>query len=184
MITTLPETLTAEQFLYLPNEKDYELVDGHLVERHMGAESGFLDGIVVSLLFAWAKAAGGLVFTSSGGYQCFPNAPNRVIRPDASLVRAGRLPGDVAPKGWVQVPPDVAVEVISPTDVASEVSQKVLDYLQVGVPLVWVLDPTLREVRVYRLDGPREILSGDDEIYDQSVLPGFSCRVSDIFGGA
>jgi Uma2 family endonuclease len=182
MIVRQREILTADEFLHLPDEKDFELVDGHLVERHMGAESGYLEAIISARLAAWGMPRQGFVIGSSGGYQCFPDRPNQVIRPVVSFVRRGRLPGDVVPAGWIDIPPDLAVEVVSPTDEFSEVVEKVTDYLEAGVPLVWVVDPTRRELYVYRPHRRPEVLQAGDELRDEPVLSDFTCRVGELFG--
>lgn len=174
------ETLTADELLNLPDEKNYELVEGRLVERKMGAESGLLEIEIGGRLREWARAVGGHTIGSSGGFQCFPDDNSRVVRPDVSYILPGRL--ETVPKGWVKIPPDLAIEIVSPTDSFSELAEKVADYLSVGVRLVWVIDPTLQEVQVHRLHGRPEILHGDDDLGDRAVLAGFSCRVAELFG--
>ena len=64
------------------------------------------------------------------------------------------MPGDIAPKGWVKIPPDLAVEVVSPNDSASELEEKLDDYRTAGVPLIWVIYPELRKVKILRQEGP------------------------------
>jgi Uma2 family endonuclease len=127
---------------------------------------------------------GGLLFGADAGYQCFPN-PNSVRKPDVSFIRAGRLANDRAPEGHCRIPPDLAVEVISPNDLAYEVEEKVAEYLEAGVPLVWIVNPPMRSVRIRRpktaANGPVAELSGDDTITGEDVLPGFSCKVSEFF---
>jgi Uma2 family endonuclease len=182
MIVRAFPTYTADELLRLPDEKDFELIDGHLVERHMGAESGYLEALVIAKLIPWAVVNRDFVLGSSAGYQCFPDSPNRVVRPDVSFIRSERLEGGVVPEGWIKVAPDLAVEIVSPTDVFSDVVAKVADYLAVGVPLVWVVDPTLQEVHIHRRNGRPEILQTQDEFRDDAVLPGFSCRVGEFFG--
>ena len=92
----------------------------------------------------------GWAFNADNGYQCFPHDPGLVRRPDVSFVRYGRFPGGVLPKGWAKIPPDLAVEVVSPNDTAYELEEKLEDYQKVGVPLVWVIYPNSRTVRVHR----------------------------------
>ena len=96
----------------------------------------------------------GIVWPADNGYQCFPHAPGLVRRPDVSFIRRGRLPGDVSPEGWVRIPPDLAVEVVSPNDSAEELEEKLDDYRKAGVPLVWVIYPKARKARVFRLRRP------------------------------
>jgi len=136
---------------------------------------------VARQLYEWDGRGAGLIFGAFAGYQCFPESPNRVIRPDASYIGPSKVPGGIMPEGWMRVPPDLAVEVLSPLDRSTQVSQRVRDYLEVGVQLVWIVDSTLLEVRIYRPDGPREILYGDQELRDEAVLSGFTCPVKELF---
>jgi Uma2 family endonuclease len=172
---------TPEDLLAMPDGKSYELVDGHLVERHMGAESSLVGGELYLRLAPFCKERDlGKVWPADNGYQCFPHAPDLVRRPDVSFVRSGRLPGDVAPKGWVKVPPDLAVEVISPNDRVYELDAKLADYRKVRVPLVWVINPESRTATVYRADGSVRVLFEDDELSGEDVIPGFRCPLRDI----
>ena len=108
---------TPEDLLAMPDGKRYELVDGRLVERKMGAESSWVGTRLASRLDRFCEDNNlGIVWAADNGYQCFAHAPGLVRRPDVSFVKKGRLPGDVAPKGWVKIPPDLAVEVVSPND--------------------------------------------------------------------
>jgi Uma2 family endonuclease len=172
---------TPEDLLAMPDGKSYELVDGRLVERKMGAESSLVGGELYLRLAPFCKERDlGNVWPADNGYQCFPHAPDLVRRPDVSFVRSGRLPGDVAPKGWVKVPPDLAVEVISPNDRVYELDAKLADYRKVRVPLVWVINPESRTATVYRADGSVRILFEDDELNGEDVIPGFRCPLRGI----
>src|SRR5688572_14271280 len=103
----------------------------------MGMESSRIGMRIGVLLGAFLRDhPGGLLFGADAGYQCFPKSPSTVRKPDVSFVRSGRLAGNVAPEGHCRIPPDLAVEVISPNDLAYEVEEKVAEYLQAGVPLV------------------------------------------------
>ena len=94
-----------------------------------------------------------------------------VRRPDVSFVKRGRLPGDVSPDGWIKIPPDLAVEVVSPNDVVEELEAKLEDYQKAGIPLVWVIYPKRRKARVFRLDGTEVVLSEDDELSGEDIIP-------------
>ncbi|HSI33470.1 MAG: Uma2 family endonuclease [Phycisphaerae bacterium] len=180
--------VTPEDLLRMEDAINYELVDGQLVERNMGAESGRVSGRVIILMGSYVlQKSLGETFNSETGYQCFPDAPKKVRRPDASFVRTERVPRDLAVLGHVPVAPDLAVEVVSPNDLADDVEEKVAEYLRAGVPLVWVLYPRTRTVRVHRPRtsprGPVLDLSVDDAIDGEDVIPGFSCPVKQFFEG-
>lgn len=101
--------------------------------------------------------------------------------PDGSFIRSGRLPDNVLPRGHVRVVPDLVLEVVSPNDLAWEVDLKVTEYLQAGVPLVWVCYPDTRTVSIYRVQGQVTRLGVGDLLSDAEILPGFTCPVADVF---
>ena len=128
-VATESRRYTPEDLLALPDEKNYELVDGRLVDRNMGTESSEVGGDLYFLLRLFCREHPvGKVWPADNGFQCFPHAPGLVRRPDVSFIRRGRLPGDVSPKGWTRIPPDLAVEVVSPNDLAGELEEKLDDY--------------------------------------------------------
>ena len=176
-----PVRYTPDDLLAMPDAVNYDLVDGQLVERTMGTESSWIGGELYRLLANHVLANRlGWVFPADAGFQCFPSAPEKVRRPDASFVRLDRLPGG-PPKGHCRVAPDLAVEVISPNELYSDVEEKIDEYLAAGVKLVWVVDPPHRGVRVHRADGSVADLRETDELSGEDVIPGFRCRVSDLF---
>jgi Uma2 family endonuclease len=173
---------TPEDLLALPDEKSYELVDGQLVERNMSTLSSWVGGRIYRLLSNFADPLElGFVWPADNGIQCFPHDPRRVRRPDVSFVRSERLPGGLPLEGWLRVAPDLVVEVLSPNDLAVEVDEKLDDYLKARVPLIWVVNPETRSVSVYSGGDPFVRLGEDGELTGGDVLPGFRCRVSDLF---
>lgn len=175
---------TPDDLLALPDEKGYELVDGQLVERNMGAESSWVGGQILFRVQLYLREHPiGLVFGADNGFCCFPGRPNMVRKADVSFVRHGRLPGDRPPQGYLRVAPDLAVEVVSPNDLYGEVEQKVSEYLGAGVATVWVVDPRARVALVHQAGGTSRRLGEDDEISGGDVLPGFRCRVGDFLPG-
>ncbi|HZT81879.1 MAG TPA: Uma2 family endonuclease, partial [Gemmataceae bacterium] len=81
----------------------------------------------------------------------------------------------------IRVTPDLAVEVVSPNDLACEVEEKLLEYLNANVPLVWVVYPQSRTVHVYHPDGLGRLLREQDELTGENILPGFRFPVRDLF---
>ena len=175
-------THTPEDLLAMPDGKDYELVDGELVERNMSALSSWVAGQVYLRLGNHVMANDlGTVWPADNGFQCFPDAPGKVRKPDASFIGRERYaPGQLG-DGYVRIAPDLAVEVISPNDLAGDVEQKVDEYLAAGVRLVWVADPTTQTVRVHRSDGTAARLRRGEELSGEGVIPGFRCVVGDLF---
>src|SRR5437868_8456946 len=148
------QRFTPEDLLSMPDGERFELVGGQLVGTEAGAESSWIANLVSVSITQFVQRHGlGWVFTSECGYQCFPDDPLRVRKPDVSFVARGRLPGNRIPTGHISVAPDLAVEVTSPNDHYWEVREKVEEYLAAGVRLVWVVDPKTRSIEVFRGDG-------------------------------
>lgn len=182
-MSVAPEkTLTPDEFLVHPDTKSYELVDGQLVDRGMGYESSYVGGELLFLLKAHVRTQRlGWVAPADAGFQCFPDAPEKVRKPDVSFVRADRMRSDSLPKGWVRMAPDLAAEVVSPNELFADVVTKADEYLAAGVALVWVIDPATERVHVYYPDGRGRILSSADELDGADVVPGFRCKVAELF---
>lgn len=171
-----------EELLFLPDAGHCELVRGRLVEKEMGARSAWIGGELLGRLREFARASGyGLVFPADVGYVCFPEDPKKVRKPDVSLIRSGRLPGNRIPDGHIALAPDLAVEVTSPNDTIAEVQTKVGEYLAAGVPLIWVITPEARTATMYRADGSASLIQWNGVLRDDNVLPGFQCRLGDLF---
>jgi Uma2 family endonuclease len=181
ILATKP-TFTPDDLLAMPDEDRYELVAGHLVERQMGSESSYVGGRLFARLAVHCdQHTLGWVWPADTGYQCSPNTPNQVRKPDVSFVRAGRLPGGKPARGYEKLAPDLAAEVVSPNDLAEEIEQKVDDYLRAGVRLVWVLYPATKSVHVFRPDGSARRLRETDTLEGEDVVPGFTCPVAELF---
>jgi Uma2 family endonuclease len=171
-----------EELLTRPDGDAYELVGGELVERKMGARSSFIAGRIFANLDRFCDDQRlGWVFPEGTSFQCFPDDRDKVRRADVSFIRFGRLPRELPPEGHIRIAPDLAVEVVSPNDLAYDVDGKVEDYLQAGVQLVWVVNPVTRTVRVHHPNGPGATLRADGELTGGDVLPGFRCPIRDLF---
>ena len=119
------------------------------------------------------------------GYRCFADDPNKVRKPDVTVVRLDRLAALSDPDpDFMSIIPDLAVEVVSTNDTVYEVAEKVREYLTAGFPLVWVVDPKTRSVTVHPQGGRPSILTGDDDITAPNALPGFRCKVAEFFPAA
>jgi Uma2 family endonuclease len=88
------------------------------------------------------------------------------------------------PKNFFAGAPDLAVEVLSPDDRADAVNEKVLDWLNAGCQSVWIVDARVRTVTIYHSASDIRIIRGDQELADETVLPGFRCQVADLFPAA
>src|SRR5438105_8085345 len=150
----LEKTYVPEDLLRMEDGHRYELIDGQLLERHMGARASRIGLKLMSRVDQFVDPHGlGLVFPADCGYQIFGENANRVRFPDGSFIRRGRLPNDEPPDGHIRVVPDLVLEVISPNDEACELDQKIEDYLTAGIRLIWVVYPSTQRVMVYRSGG-------------------------------
>jgi Uma2 family endonuclease len=191
MSTAVPQDITEAFFtpddlLRLPDAVNYELVDGKLVERQMGMESSLVALQIGSLFNNFLRENPiGMAFGADASYQCFHDAPDKVRKPDVSFVRMERLPGGRAPHGHCRVAPDLAVEVVSPKDLAYELESKITDYLEAGVPVVWVVFPPTRRVTIRRPAtsplGTITDLREGETITGEDAMPGFAYSVGDFF---
>jgi Uma2 family endonuclease len=176
------QLLEPDDLLRMPDGDSYELVDGHPVKKPMGAES---DRIAVRLagkldLFCTQRTVG-FVFGSQTGYRCFPDRPRLLRKPDASVVVRGRFVNDEVPRGDIAIPPDLAIEVVSPNDLYEEIEEKVTEYLGAGVRLVWVVNPSTKTVLVRRPNKTCTALHANDTLSGEDVLPGFTVPVAELF---
>ncbi|HKC73142.1 MAG TPA: Uma2 family endonuclease [Chloroflexota bacterium] len=119
----------------------------------------------------------GRVFTSQTTFTFVGTPPTRY--PDLSFVKQARLPQRL--RTVADFAPDLAVEVISENDAVNDVEEKVLQYHQSGVQLVWVIKPVFQTVEVYELGKKPRLLTTDDVLTGDPVLPGFTLPVSTLF---
>ena len=175
---------TPEDLLALPDYGRYELIDGQLVERKMGAKSSLAATNLLILVGSFVRSNNlGLVFQADCGYQIFAEERGRVRFADASFIRRGKLPEDRVPQGHCRVAPDVVIEAVSPNDTAYEVEDKIAQWLGAGVRLVWVLYPETQRVQVHRADGTVTKLQAAEQLSGEDVIPGFQCQVAAVFQG-
>jgi Uma2 family endonuclease len=171
--------MTPEEFLDFEDGHSYELIGGRPVERKVSinsSESGMEIGLEIR---GFVRANGlGRVFNSELGIRIFPD-PKDVRRADVSFIKAERAPKEES--GYLEIAPDLVVEVNSPNDTTKEVREKVQSWLNAGVRAVWVAEPTSREVTVYRRGETPIVFTAESEITGGDALPGFVCRVERFF---
>lgn len=181
----LATNMSVEEFLvYASPEGKAELVRGELrVSPPAGGPHAVVSSNVVALLVAYVKQHGlGRVFPDGTGFELVP-LPRTVRVPDASFVRADRLPARGVAAGLLKMIPDLAVEILSPSETASDLEEKLSDYRACGTPLIWVIDPDRRTVMVVAANAPLQWLHEPDTLEGGSVIPEFSCAVSELFDG-
>jgi Uma2 family endonuclease len=177
------ELLTLEEFERLPDEDPYklELSRGRLVrEPRPGARHGWLVAELFRALDRYTReqALGTVVIET--GFLLSVDPPT-VRGPDLAVIRTENLPREGLPDGWWTRAPDLAIEVLSPSNLAVEIHEKVLDYLTAGTRLVWVVDPHTRTVTVYGSRHESRLLTLGDDLEGGEVLPGFQISLADLF---
>jgi Uma2 family endonuclease len=98
-------------------------------------------------------------------------------------VRRGKLPEGKPQEGWLTVVPDLVAEVVSPGDEAEDLEQKLLDYREAGIPLIWVIYPKTRSAQVLTPDARLDV-DPDGVLDGRDILPGFTCALADLFASA
>ena len=181
---SVKQLLTAEEAWELPEApgKRFELVRGELLETPAsGALHNFIVGILFRMLDGFVRPRRlGVVATDGAGYIVSRN-PDTIRVPDVSFVSRERVPEGGIPESYWPFAPDLAVEIASPGDRASEPREKVREYLRAGGRLVWVVRPRDRSVTVHDSDGGVRELREEDEIDGGNVLLGFQVAVADLF---
>ena len=174
--------ITVDELVARPDQIEYELIEGHLVGRNpVGSRESYVAARIIYLLLGFIEARKlGFVFTSELGYKCFGNRET-LRRPDVSFISSVRLKGDQIDSGYLTIPPDLAIEVVSPNDFAYEVEQKVEQYLEAGIRMVWVVFPNTKTINIFHSDRSVQKLSEADTITAGDVIPGFSAPVRAIF---
>ncbi|MCL6476639.1 MAG: Uma2 family endonuclease [Firmicutes bacterium] len=182
-VATEKRTYTVDEFWELCHQTDkrLELVRGELRElAPANDEHGYIAMQIAVVVSQFVKQHQlGYTFAAETGF-VLSEEPATVRAPDFAYVSRDR-----APERWsrhfARFVPDLVAEVVSPTDTYGEVAQKVQDWLDFGVRMVWVVDPATRTVAVHRGGGTFRIYGEGDTLAGEDVLPGFECKVSDIF---
>ncbi|HZU35319.1 MAG TPA: Uma2 family endonuclease [Gemmataceae bacterium] len=182
MATAAQKLITAEEFFRMPEPSDgsqQELVRGAIITMPPpGALHGACCSRINRRLATFVEDhKRGTVFANDTGF-ILKRQPDTVRGPDVAFWTIERLPE--IPTGYIELPADLVVEVVSPADHYARIQRKVNEYLETGVRLVWVVDPEDRSVTVFHGSAKPRILAENETVTGEDVLPGFSCRVSDL----
>lgn len=158
----------------------YEVVNGKVVEiEPMGAYATWIASLLLQAL-AGQQSSGRAVMEMLFD---FTKSTGKKRRPDLAFVSFERWPRETkvpVPEGW-EVVPNLAAEVVSPTNPADEVIDKVGEYFSSGVQRVWVIYPLQEQIYVYRSPTDITVLAGDDELSDAALFPGFRVSLDALF---
>jgi len=186
MSTPTTNLMTAEEFFDWANrpenrDRHCELVRGEIVEMSLpGKRHGFVCGNIARILGIYtALRKKGYVCTNDTG-TVVERDPDTVRGPDVMLFEDVTNYDELEIK-FAEEPPLLAVEVLSPNDKPAEVRERIAQQLQFGTRWVWVVDPSKRNVTVYRPGQEPYVVAENEELTGEDVLPGFRCRVAEFF---
>jgi Uma2 family endonuclease len=185
MSSTITEKLlTADEFARLPNPingSKQELVRGETITM---APPSFvhakIQGRIYFALETFNRSANLGHVVLETGVKTEEN-PDTVRGPDIAFWRYSNLAANIKPDVYAQVPPDLCVEVLSPSNTKPEMNRKIREYFASGIHMIWIVDPDMRTVTVYREPGNGRVLWDDATLAGEDVLPNFSCPVAEFF---
>jgi Uma2 family endonuclease len=183
MSSTTTKLVTADELLMMPDDGfNYELVKGELKRvPPTGRGHGSVTMALASPLYQYVRLNQlGQVYAAETGFKLESN-PDTVRAPDIAFVRAERIQSEGTTEGYGEGAPDLAVEVLSPSNTKREMVKKVEDYFAAGARLVWIVSPKLRNVTVYRSPTDIATLTEKDTLDGGEVVPGFQIAVAEIF---
>ncbi len=182
-MSTAAKIITADQLFRMPDDGfRYELWEGEL--RQM-TPAGFQHGAIASSLASHLSQYVvahqlGLITAAETGF-LISRDPDTVLAPDIGFVRQTRLREIGIPKSYFPEAPALVVEVVSPHDTVEQVDTKMRRWLTAGVELAWVVHPAGHTVTVYRSAGNIRVMTEQDTLTGDDVVPGFECPVGDLF---
>ena len=160
----------------------YEIVNGELIDMgNSGAKHGYVCSILMILLGGYVHIQKlGAMFDSS---TAFKMKSGNKRSPDVSFMAKERLQGlDELPDGFLEGAPDLAVEILSPSNTVAEIHDKLVEYFENGARLVWVINPKEKYVLVYRSSQePDRLLKSVDSLDGEEIVSGFTLPVAELF---
>jgi len=182
MVATKAKPVTVEELWDLRDEPyRFTLINGEL---HRMAGAGGTHGALQIILglhlgpFVYSRGLGRLY--GDTGFRLFPDRDTTLF-PDVAFVRAERVPRGELEEGFLNLVPDLAMEIVSPTDYPKLLDEKLAAFMDAQTPCVWRLYPRSRSIRVFR-PGREPVTLGREDILDgEDILPGFRIRVADLF---
>lgn len=178
---TTDRLLTGDDLLALGDIGPCELVDGRIVPMSpTGGEHGAIEARLIAALvgFVRGRKLGQVMGGEVGIYT--RRSPDRVRGADVAFWSKARIPGRVTRK-FVDVAPELAVEILSPDDRWNDLRQKIEEYFAIGVDRVWIVDPEGRSVEVFETATRSRRLAETELLRGQGVLEGFELPVGELF---
>lgn len=180
MSRVVSQPLSVEEFWALPEgEGKRELVYGEVVETVPGGIHGIIALKIGAKLLGWLESGHEGYAGVEVAFLLAQN-PNLLRLPDVCYIAPEKLQGGIPEKYW-ETAPDLAVEVISPSETWEDIQDKVEEYLAAGSQMVWTVHPRSKRVVVHTADALARTYKGDERLEFPDLLPGFSCMVSELF---
>jgi Uma2 family endonuclease len=177
-----PGTATEKDLLRVLDHEDCvaELIDGTIVEKPMATRESMLAADLVFHLKLYLRENDlGVVTTPDGALRL---EVGQVRAPDVAFIRWEQLPGKVYPSEPIATLfPDLAVEILCPSNTQREMERKLLDYFKSGTKRVWLIDPDHRSAEMHATDGEVVSLDESGELDGEPVLPGFRLPLRELF---
>ena len=173
--------VTGEQLLEMDGMGRVELVKGEIIElMPTGYKHGFIEALIAFFLMSYIREhkLGHLLIGEAGIYT--RRNPDTVRGVDIAFVSNERM-SQTQSTGFLDVAPELIVEIMSPSDRWIDIQEKLAEYFNIGVELVWLVDPQLEQIHVYRSLDEVSRLTAEDELSAAELLPGFSVPLSEIF---
>lgn len=178
-----PQLITGDELLDMGDIGPCELIDGRIVPMPpAGEEHGMVEFTLGRKLgnFVEDNQAGRIVGGETGIY--IRRNPDRIRGADIAFIARDRV-SDKPSAGFLEIAPDLVVEVTSPNDRWQAIRKKLEDYFSIGVQWVWLVEPENRAILVYRSMSDVIVLNEDDMLRGEGALEGFEIPVKSVFGG-
>lgn len=178
---TVVKIWSDEELMALPRDGvKRELLKGEIIMSPTGSEHGHICYLLIDAIGRHLRPNRvGLVFDSSTGFRL---GPDEVLSPDVAFVGKARLAGlKRPPRSFFSGAPDLAVEVLSPSDTMEQMHEKLTQYFLHGTRLIWVINPAERNAHVYRTPEADRLLRVTDALDGEDVLPGFRLPLAELF---
>jgi Uma2 family endonuclease len=179
--TETKEPITGEQLMEMGDIGRAELVNGEIIElMPTGHIHGYIEFLIANLLFNFVRQHNlGRVLGGEAGVYTRRN-PDTVRGMDIAFVSNERM-SQAQEAGFLDVAPELIVEVMSPSDRWIDIQEKLVEYFDIGVQLVWLVDPQLEQIHVYHSLDDVTRLTAENNLTAPHLLPGFSVPLTEIF---
>lgn len=177
-IANLHRKMTEDEFMRLPDDgRKYELVDGEPKEVPANVRHDEIGARLCFMFYPFTRGRGALVSSQAG----FRMRDGNIRCPDVSFTRKERLPGGKAPDTFGDAAPDLCIEIISLSEDKPDMTRKIEEYFDAGAKQVWHLFPETESLTVFTSPSDTVTYSANEEISGGDLLPGFRCRVAELF---